>query len=238
MKLTGQVVLVTGAGGGIGRAVALRFAREGAALALASRTKSELQKVSDEVQALGQAALALPTDVTKEDQVADLVSATFERFGRLDCLVTAAGAAHFGSVRESKLDEWEAMYEANLRGVYLTCRAVFDRMTLQGHGTIINILSIAAARTISGSAGYTASKQGALGFTRILAEEARPYGIRVGALLPGAVDTPLWDAVPDAPDRTKMLRPQDVAEAACFMATQPLHVALEELRLLPIGGIL
>jgi NAD(P)-dependent dehydrogenase (short-subunit alcohol dehydrogenase family) len=238
MKLTGQVVLVTGAGRGIGRAVALRFAREGAALALASRTNSEIRKVADEVQALGQAALALPTDVTKEDQVAELVRATLGRFGRLDCLVTAAGAAYFGPVRESKLDEWEAMYEANLRGVYLTCRAVFDRMTLQGHGTIINILSIAAVRTISGSAGYTASKQGALGFTRVLAEEARLHGIRVGALLPGAVDTPLWDVLPHAPDRTKMLRPRDVAEAACFMATQPPHVALEELHLLPIGGIL
>jgi NAD(P)-dependent dehydrogenase (short-subunit alcohol dehydrogenase family) len=238
MQLNGQVVLVTGAGRGLGRAVALRFAREGANLVLAARTKAEIESVAGEVRDLGREALALPTDVTREAEVSSLIDAVVRRFGRLDCLVTAAGVASFSPVRDSKLDAWEEMIAANLRGVYLVCRAAIEPMIREGRGTIINILSVAAARTIPGSAAYTASKQGALGFTRVLAEEVRSHGIRVAALLPGAVDTPLWDAVSHPPDRTKMLSPDDVAEAACFMATRPLHAAVEELVILPAGGIL
>src|SRR3990172_6089907 len=167
MKLQGQVVLVTGAGRGIGRAVALRFAREGANLVLAARTKAEIENVAVEVRDLGREALALPTDVTREAEVSSLIDAVVRRFRRLDCLVTAAGVASFGPVRDSKLDAWEEMIAANLRGVYLVCRAAIEPMIREGHGTIINILSVAAARTIPGSAAYTASKQGALGFTRV-----------------------------------------------------------------------
>jgi NADP-dependent 3-hydroxy acid dehydrogenase YdfG len=238
MQLKGQVVLVTGAGRGIGRAVALRLAREGANLVLAARTRAEIERVAEEVRGLGQEAVACPTDVTQEEEVAALVRSALDRFERLDWVITAAGVASFSPVRESKLDDWDATLATNLRGVYLVCRAAIEPMIRQGRGSILNIVSVAATRPIAGSAAYTASKQGALGFTRVLAEEVRAHGIRVCALLPGAVDTSLWDAVPDPPDRAKMLRPEDVAEAACFMVTQPPHAVVEELLLMPAGGIL
>jgi len=238
MQMKGQVVVVTGAGRGIGRAVALRLAREGASLVLAARTRAEVERVAEEVRGLGQVAQACPTDVTQEDQVAALIRAALDRFKRLDCVVTAAGVASFTPVRESKLDDWDAMLATNLRGVYLVCRAAIEPMVRQGQGSILNVLSVAAARPIPGSAAYTASKQGVLGFTRVLAEEVRAHGVRVCALLPGAVDTSLWDAMPTAPDRSNMLTPEDVAEAACFMVTQPPHVVVEELLLMPAAGIL
>ena len=130
------------------------------------------------------------------------------------------------------------MLAVNLRGVMLTCRAVVPVMVRQGSGTIINVASIAAARAIRGAAAYGASKAGVVAWSRVLADELRGAGVRVGVLLPGAIDTPLWNATASAPDRAKMLRPEQVAAAVVLMATLPAGAALEELTLLPAGGIL
>lgn len=238
MKLREQVALVTGAGRGIGRAVALAFAREGARVTLAARTRTRLDAVAAEVRGSGGRALAVPADVTQESSVVELVARTLAEFGRIDILVTAAGAAAFGPVADSKLEEWELMMAVNLRGVYLTCRAALAPMIRQRRGTIINVVSVAAKQPIPGCAAYAASKHGVLGFTRVLAEELRPHGVRVGALCPGAVNTPLWDSIPNPPDRTRMLTPEDVAEAAVLMASLPPRASLEDLTLLPAGGIL
>lgn len=238
MKLHDQVALVTGAGRGIGRAVALAFAREGARVTLAARTRTELDAVAAEVRGSGGRALAVPADVTQESSVVEVVARSLAEFGRLDILVTAAGAAAFGPVTDSKLEEWELMMAVNLRGVYLTCRAALAPMIRQRRGTIINVVSVAAKQPIPGCAAYAASKHGVLGFTRVLAEELRPHGVRVGALCPGAVNTPLWDSIPNPPDRTRMLTPEDVAEAAVLMASLPPRASLEDLTLLPAGGIL
>lgn len=238
MKLREQVALVTGAGRGIGRAVALAFAREGARVTLAARTRTRLDAVAAEVRESGGRALAVLADVTQESSVVELVARTLAEFGRIDILVTAAGAAAFGPVADSKLEEWELMMAVNLRGVYLTCRAALAPMIRQRRGTIINVVSVAAKQPIPGCAAYAASKHGVLGFTRVLAEELRPHGVRVGALCPGAVNTPLWDSIPNPPDRTRMLTPEDVAEAAVLMASLPPRASLEDLTLLPAGGIL
>ncbi|MBI4608555.1 MAG: SDR family NAD(P)-dependent oxidoreductase [Candidatus Rokubacteria bacterium] len=238
MKLKGQVAIVTGAGRGIGRAVALAFSREGARVALASRTTAALNEVAALIRSQNGLALVAPTDVSQEPSVAALVERTLAEWGQVDILLTAAGVAAFGPVGDSKLSEWDQMMAVNLRGVYLTCRAVLAPMMARRQGTIINVVSAAAKRPIPGCAAYAASKHGVLGFSRVLAEELRAHGIRVGALVPGAVDTPLWDQIPDAPDRTRMLRPQDVAEAAVLMASLPAGASLEELTLLPAGGIL
>jgi NAD(P)-dependent dehydrogenase (short-subunit alcohol dehydrogenase family) len=166
------------------------------------------------------------------------VDQTVAELGRLDVLVTAAGVAAFGPVSAAKPADWDAMLAVNLRAVMVCCRAALGPMIRQRRGTIINIASVAATRALPGAAAYSASKAGVVGFSRTLAEEVRSDGIRVGVLLPGAVDTPLWDSVPGAPDRSRMLRPEDVARAAVLMVTLPPGAALEELTLLPAGGIL
>jgi 3-oxoacyl-[acyl-carrier protein] reductase len=141
-------------------------------------------------------------------------------------------------VAESKPDEWDQMMAVNLRGAYLCCRAVLPAMMAQRSGTIINVGSMVTGRTLTGSAAYTASKYGLLGFSRVLAEELRPHGVRVGVLSAGAVDTPLWDGVTGPPDRSLMLRPEQVAESALLMAALAPNAALEELTLMPARGVL
>jgi len=238
VRLSGQVALVTGAGRGIGRAVALAFAREGARVVLAARSGRELSALQREIEAAGGVALAVPTDVRQEPAVAALVSRALADSGRIDCLVTAAGLATFGAVADIKTEEWDQLMAVNLRGVFLACRAVLPTMMAQRRGTIINIGSVVTSRTLTGSATYTATKYGILGFSRVLAEEMRSHGVRVGVLSAGATNTPLWDAVASPPDRSQMLRPAQIAEAALLMATVPAGATLEELTLLPQGGIL
>jgi short-subunit dehydrogenase len=115
---------------------------------------------------------------------------------------------------------------------------VLPAMLRQRSGMILNVSSIATKRALPGSAVYTATKAAVEGFSRVLAEELRPHGVRVGVLIPGAVDTPIWDALGATPPRERMLKPDDVARAAVLMATLPPHASLEELTLLPAGGIL
>ena len=238
MKLGGRAAIVTGAGRGIGRAVAAAFAREGAAVVLAARSTRELDATARQIAEAGGRASAMPADVSDEAAVGALVKRALAEHGRIDILVTAAGAAGFGSVADSKPTEWDQMLAVNLRGAMLCCRAVLPAMMAQRRGTIINIGSVVTSRILAGSAAYTASKYGLLGFSRVLAEELRPHGVRVGILSAGATDTPLWDAVPSAPDRGLMLRPEQVAEAALMMAALEPNATLEEVTLLPAGGVL
>jgi NADP-dependent 3-hydroxy acid dehydrogenase YdfG len=233
-----QVALVTGAGRGIGRAVALALTREGAAVVLAARTRAELAAVAAEIREMGGRALAVPTDVTQDAAVEALVEQTVGELGRLDLLVTAAGVATFGPVSGAKPADWDAMLTVNLRAVMVCCRAVLGPMIRQHRGTIVNVASVAATRPIPGAAAYAATKAGVVAWSRVLAEEVRSEGIRVGVVLPGAVDTPLWDAMANAPDRRRMLTPEDVARAVVLMATLPAGATLEEVTLMPAGGIL
>ncbi len=236
--LAGQVAVVTGAGRGIGRAIAEAFAAEGASVVLAARTASDLERVAKDVERAGARALVVPTDVSDDAAVEALIARAVDTLGRVDVLVTAAGVATFGLVAEQTPRDWDAMLTVNLRAVMVCCRAALRPMIAQRRGSIINVASVAASRPIAGAAAYTATKAGVVGFSRVLAEELRTAGVRVGVLVPGAVDTPLWDSIPGGPDRARMLRPDDVARAAVLMATLPPGATLEELTLLPAGGIL
>ena len=238
MRLAGQVALVSGASRGIGRAVALAFAREGARVALLARGRGDLELVARAIESDGGSALVVPGDAAEEDTARRAVEAALARFGRLDCLVTAQGAGTFGPLEASRVQDWDAMLRANLTATYLLCRAALPAMLAAGQGTIVALVSLAAVRAIPGCAAYTASKAGVLGLVRALAAEVRGRGVRVAALSPGAVDTPFWDEIPSPPDRSRMLRPEAVAEAALLIAAQPPGAFVEEIVLAPTPGVL
>ena len=238
MRLQGRVAVVTGAGRGIGRAIALALAREGARVALAARSNGELAAVAQELGQAGATTVAVPTDVRQEASLEALVGRILGEWHQVDVLVNAAGVAAFAPVTDSKLDDWDQMLAVNLRGAVLACRAVLPAMIARKQGTIISVGSVVTSRALPGSAAYTASKYGLLGFSRVLAEEMRPHGVRVGVISAGATDTPLWDAMPGAPPRERMLRADQVAEAALLMAALGPNATLEEVSLLPAGGIL
>jgi NAD(P)-dependent dehydrogenase (short-subunit alcohol dehydrogenase family) len=238
LRLAGQVAIVTGAGRGIGRAIADAFAREGAAVVLAARSVLELDGVAREIEQAGGRALVVPTDARQEASVEALVRRALAEWRQVDVLVNAAGVATFAPVTDSKLDDWDQTLAVNLRGAVLCCRAVLPAMIGRHRGTIISVGSVVTSRSLAGSAAYTASKYGLLGFSRVLAEEMRAHGVRVGVLSAGATDTPLWDTMPGAPARDRMLRADQVAEAALLMASLGPNATLEEVTLLPAGGIL
>jgi len=186
--LKGEVAIITGAGRGIGRAIALRFACEGAAVALTARTAQEVSQVAREVESAGGKALAIPANVALEADCERIVQASRKSFGPATILVNNAGV--FGPVKpaeEITPAEWDEALAINLRGPFLLARLVLPEMYARGAGVILNISSIAAKMAYTWEAPYAASKAGLLGLTRCLAAEGARKGVRVNALCPGPV---------------------------------------------------
>lgn len=236
--LRSQVAIITGASSGIGRAVALALAAAGATVSLAARSQQNLDILAHDISRGGSRVLAFSTDVGNEAQIEQLVTRTYAECGRLDILVTSAGGAMFGPISESRTEDWDTMININLRGTYLCCKHALKVMIPQGCGHILNVLSIASQAILPGSTGYTASKFGALGLTKVIAAEVRSLGIKVTAVIPGAVDTPLWDSSGSTLDRGKMLSPTDVANAMLAIIAQPPTIHTDEIVLMPPLGIL
>ncbi len=214
--LQGQVIIVTGSSQGIGRSIAMACARAGASVVLVARTEERLRLVADEIHERGGDALAVPTDVTDEAQVSRMVEVTLERYGRVDGLVNSAGVSPLAPITETSLAMWEHTMAVNVTGTFLCCRAVWQPMAEQGGGSILNISSGAGKRAHAGWVAYCASKWAVMGLTESLALEGFPLGIRVNALCPGPTDTPMRHTNFPDEDRSKLLTPDEVAEAALF----------------------
>ena len=194
MKLDGRVAVITGAGRGIGRAIALAYAREGAKLALAARSEAELQEGVAAASSLGADAIAVPTDVTSQEETERLASRVMDRFGRVDILVNNAGiSGPVGPLEGNDIADWVNTITVNLTGTFLVCRAIIPAMLEQGEGRIINLSGAGATNAWSNMSAYCSSKAAVVRLTEVLAQELDGKGVTVNALGPGSVHTSMWD---------------------------------------------
>jgi 3-oxoacyl-[acyl-carrier protein] reductase len=230
--LNGRVALITGGSRGIGKAIALRLARLGAAVAICGRDTSQLEVASTELKKVTKKVFARTADVTSASDVDDLVSKTEANLGPIAILVNNAGIGLFGQAHEKSEAEWDRVLSTNLKSVFLVSRAVVPGMIKLEGGDIINISSLAGRNTFAGGGLYCASKWGVQGLSGCMAEDLRDKGIRVSVICPGSVATDFSGRGPK--EKGKALTPEDVAHAVATVVTQSAGSFISELHIRPL----
>ena len=229
MNLEGKVALITGAGRGIGRSIALTLARAGADLAITSRTASQLEGVATEIKSLGKEVVASSTDISKEDEVGGFVKKTLDRFEKIDILVNNAGTFRGAHVVDMPTEDWDRIINTNLRGTFFMTRAVLPSMIERSDGTIVMVSSTSSKRADPGGSAYAASKFGMMGFAMSLLYEVREHNVRVVVVSPSAVDTrPLPTEEIPAGGSGARLRAEDIAETVLHMVSLPNRALVRE----------
>ncbi|HET7657987.1 MAG TPA: 3-oxoacyl-ACP reductase family protein [Bacillales bacterium] len=227
MRLKDRTAIVTGAGRGIGEAIAMKLASEGARVAIADLDKASAEKCAN---ALGANGMAVEADVSKLEDLANIVEEVHEAFGRIDILVNNAGWERIGPFLDSVPEDWDKVIGINLKGVIHSCKTVLPIMVKQGYGKVVNIGSDAGRVGSTGEAVYSATKGGIIAFSKTLAREMAKHHINVNVVCPGPAKTPLFQkAVEDNPklgsalERAipfrRLAEPEDIANAVCFFAS-------------------
>lgn len=227
--MVGKVALVTGAGSGIGKAIALAFAKEGASVAVADVDSLGGEETISEIQALGARGIFISCDVSKKADVRTLVEETVRQFGQLDFACNNAGVHHAKpeSFTEIEEEEWDRIIAINLKGVFFCMQSEILQMQKQGNGVIVNVASMAGIVAEPGGYCYTASKHGVMGLTKVAAFEHAQMGIRINAVCPAVIDTPMVDKLPEE-TRQMMLgmhpigrfgRPEEIAGAVMWLCS-------------------
>lgn len=232
MDLKGKVAIITGARRGIGKSHALTLAKAGAKVVVSDVSEEECQKVVEEIKKNGGEAIAIKCDVTKKEEVDNMVKAAVDKWGKVDILVNNAGICQFKPFLELTEEEWDRTLDINLKGYFLCAQAVAKEMVKQKSGVIVNIASVAMGQVGVGFptlAHYCASKGGIVGMTEALAVELAPYNIRVNAISPGMIETPMIDPVKQDPKMMEAIlarvplhrvgKPEEVSNLVLFLAS-------------------
>ena len=234
MELAGQVAVVTGAGRGLGRAIALRLAQAGATVVVAARTAADLDALVADIERAGGHALAVVADVSDEAQAERLIATAAAAYAnQIDLLVNNAGWTFRGAITEIDTENWLKALGANLFSTFFCTRAVAPLMIARGQGKIVNISSIGGRRGGARGAAYSAAKFAVMGLGEATARDLKDHGITVSAVLPGPTATPARARnAPDQDPRTE-LQPDEVAEVVLFLATRPPNVIIPEITVIP-----
>lgn len=228
--LTDQVAIVTGASRGIGRAVALLLALQGAKVVAVARSEDELTELTHKTK-----GLSIVADVSEETDAEHVVAEALRHFGRLDILVCNAGVGSFNKLEHFGAAEWDRIFDTNVKGTFLMCKALVPHLKAQQKGHIVGIASDVAKRTFVHGTAYGASKYAQDALLASLRKEVRPHGIKVSTIYPGLVDTYFNDTTPGSAAAEKThLRPSDIAQAVRYVLEAPPHVVVDELMLHPL----
>lgn len=228
--LTDKIAVVTGAGSGIGEAIATLLHEEGAKVVLAGRNKDKLQNVAN--QLAQDSVKVVPTDVTKKEEVDELIKMAQQTFGGLDIVINSAGQMLSSKITDYQVDEWDSMIDVNIKGTLYTAKAALPTMLEQSSGHLINIASISGFEVTKSSTIYSATKAAVHTITQGLEKELAKTGVKVTSISPRMVDTAIT-ATYNPTDRKK-LEPQDIAEAVLYALTQPKHVNVNEITVRPV----
>ncbi|MBR9469437.1 SDR family oxidoreductase [Staphylococcus aureus] len=228
--LTDKIAVVTGAGSGIGEAIATLLHEEGVKVVLAGRNKDKLQNVAN--QLAQDSVKVVPTDVTKKEEVDELIKIAQQTFGGLDIVINSAGQMLSSKITDYQVDEWDSMIDVNIKGTLYTAQAALPTMLEQSSGHLINIASISGFEVTKSSTIYSATKAAVHTITQGLEKELAKTGVKVTSISPGMVDTAITAAY--NPSDRKKLDPQDIAEAVLYALTQPKHVNVNEITVRPV----
>jgi NAD(P)-dependent dehydrogenase (short-subunit alcohol dehydrogenase family) len=232
-SLSGKLAVVTGGTRGIGRAIAERLLREGAAVAICGRSDQSVEAALGELRPLGR-VFGIAADVTQVDRVSALFAAVDREFGGLDILVNNAGQGVFGKVADLTIEQWRANIELNLNGPFYCSREALARFRRRGGGFIVNISSLAGKNPFSGGAGYNASKFGLNGFSEAMMLDHRYDNVRVASIMPGSVDTGFSGGPSDrSGDTSWMIAPEDVAETVAMVLRMPARTMVSRIEMRP-----
>lgn len=232
MKLEGKVALVTGAGRGIGRAIARSLGNSGCRTILSSRTVADLEEVKRGIQQDGGSAAVVPADLTRDEDIERLVAESCRPYGSVEILINNAGWGKRAPVVKTKIEDWEQTFRVNLRAPMILAQKLLPAMIEKGEGAVINIGSVSGKSGEANGAAYSASKFGLIGFTQSLYEEVREHGIKVAVILPGFVDTPMIPPVKHL-DRRKMIQADDIAQAVQYILNAPTTSCPVEITIRP-----
>jgi 3-oxoacyl-[acyl-carrier protein] reductase len=227
--LTGKIAIVTGAGRGIGHAIALTLAGQRAAVVLAARSENELQEAAAQIESAGGKAICVPTDVSDESQVKHLIERTIDEYGQLDILINNAGMGMFGPMVEMTTAQWDEIFAVNTRGTFILCREAIAHLAKQEVSYIVNIASVVAVKGYIHQSAYAASKHAMLGMSKTLAKEVQPDNIRVHAVNPGGVATELVQKARPDLDMSVLMQPQDIADIVEFLVTRKGNAVIDQI---------
>lgn len=236
MKLENKAAIITGAGKGIGKAAAELFLREGASVVLNSRNKSDLELIAEANKDKRDKILIVAGDISKEDTIKLVIDETLSKFGKADILMNNAGFGIFDDLVDSKTDDFDAMFNTNVRALYLLTKGILPSMIDRKSGTIINIASIAGKNGFATGSIYCATKHAVMGLSRALMLEVRKYNIRVVTVCPGSVATEFFRTESQttlSSSRESVLHAEDIAETVLLAASLPENATITELEVRP-----